>query len=147
LKPEFSGELLMIRNLIALSAGVLVITAGVVACQSRPTPVYDGQNLFLGYCASCHGPVGAGDGPMATHLASKLPNLQTLAARNNGAFPREQLVEMIDGRSLRSTHGTADMPVWGFQFRREEGMTRDGLRNVELRISALVNHIESLQRK
>lgn len=120
-------------------------TSGLVACQSAEPLPYDGQNLFLGYCASCHGPTGAGDGPMAEHLANRLPDLRTLAARNDGVFPRDRIVEMIDGRSFRSVHGSADMPVWGFQFRREEGMTPEGLRNVEARIDALVDHIESLQ--
>jgi mono/diheme cytochrome c family protein len=127
---------------------MLVAIASLVACQSsEPAPVYDGQNLYLGYCAACHGPVGAGDGPMATHLADKLPDLRTLAARNDGTFPRQQLIEMIDGRNYRTIHGSADMPVWGFQFRREEGMTAAGIRNVNARIEALVDHIESLQQR
>ncbi len=107
-------------------------TSGLVACQSTEPPPYDGQNLFLG---------------MREHLASTLPDLRTLAARNDGVFPRERMVEMIDGRSFRSVHGSADMPVWGFQFRREEGMTSEGLRNVEARIDALVDHIQSLQQE
>jgi hypothetical protein len=84
---------------------------------------------------------------MATHLASTLPDLRTLAARNDGTFPRQQLVEMIDGRSFRTVHGSSDMPVWGFQFRREEGMSAEGIRNVNARIEALVDHIESLQQR
>jgi len=135
----------MIRNLGKASIGAIVLSA-LSACQtSEPQPVYDGQNLFLGYCAACHGPVGAGDGPMATHLAASIPDLRTLAARNDGNFPRQQLVDMIDGRSFRSVHGSADMPVWGYQFRREEGMTEEGIRNVNARIEALVSHIEALQ--
>lgn len=134
----------MRRTLLGIAIAGLA-AGGLVACQSAQPAPYDGQNLFLGYCASCHGPTGAGDGPMADHLASTLPDLRTLAARNGGTFPREQIVEMIDGRSFRSIHGSADMPVWGFQFRREEGMTQEGLRNVDARIAALVDHIESLQ--
>jgi mono/diheme cytochrome c family protein len=134
----------MRRTLLGIAIAGLAI-GGLAACQSAQPVPYDGQNLFLGYCASCHGPTGVGDGPMAAHLASTLPDLRTLAARNGGNFPREQIVEMIDGRSFRSVHGSTDMPVWGFQFRREEGMTQEGLRNVEARIAALVDHIASLQ--
>jgi len=135
----------MIRNLGKASICAVLVSA-LSACQtSEPAQVYDGQNLFLGYCAACHGPVGAGDGPMASHLATSIPDLRTLAARNNGTFPRQQLMDMIDGRSFRSVHGSADMPVWGYQFRREEGMTEEGIRNVTARIDALVSHIEALQ--
>jgi len=123
----------------------LVASTLLVACQTYQPPPYDGQNLYLGYCASCHGPIGAGDGPMAPHLAGALSDLRTLRARNDGVFPREDLVEMIDGRTFRSIHGAADMPVWGWQFRREEGMTEEGLKNVEARINALVDHMERLQ--
>ncbi len=136
----------MIQKLASASAGILVLAGALWGCQStEPAPPYDGQNLYLGYCASCHGPIGAGDGPMASHLASKLPDLRTLAARHDGTFPRDDLMSMIDGRNFRSVHGAADMPVWGFQFRREEGLTDAGLRNVQARIDALVDHIESLQ--
>jgi mono/diheme cytochrome c family protein len=144
--PGFWEETLMNRNLARTSCAAVVLTTGLVACQSSgPAPVYDGANLYAGYCASCHGPTGAGDGPMTPHLTAGLPDLRTLAARNDGRFPREQLTALIDGRSFRSVHGATDMPVWGFQFRREEGMTEEGIRNVNARIDALVNHIESLQ--
>jgi mono/diheme cytochrome c family protein len=129
---------------MTLTAGLLTSSL-LVACQSYQPPPYDGQNLYLGYCASCHGPIGAGDGPMAPHLAGTLSDLRTLRVRNDGEFPRADLVEMIDGRSFRSVHGAADMPVWGWQFRREEGMTREGLLNVEARINAVVDHMERLQ--
>ena len=138
---KLPGELHMLRNL----ALILIVSAGVVACQTYQPPPYDGRNLFLGYCASCHGPIGAGDGPMALHLASSLADLRHLTRNNNGEFPREMLTDMIDGREFRSIHGAADMPVWGWQFRREEGMTAEGRKNVEARITALVNHIEGLQ--
>lgn len=137
------------KGKLALSvSGSILAAITLAACQSTyQPPPYDGQNLFLGYCASCHGPVGAGDGPMAPHIAGSTGDLRTLAARNGGVFPREQIVEMIDGRSFRSIHGAADMPVWGWQFRREEGMTDEGLRNVQARIDALVAHIETLQHR
>ena len=135
----------MIRKPTALAGAIIATSALLIGCQNTDPVPYDGQNLFLGYCAACHGPTGTGDGPMAPSLATTLPDLRSLTTRNDGVFPREQLVDMIDGRSLRTVHGTAEMPVWGFQFRREEGMTQQGLRNVDARINALIDHIESLQ--
>lgn len=108
--------------------------------QNEPIPPYDGQNLFLGYCASCHGPVGRGDGPVAPSLAVQMQDLRSLTQRH-GEFPREWLEEVIDGRTLRAAHGTMDMPVWGYQFRAVEPSDA----YVQARIGALIDHIESLQ--
>lgn len=122
------------------TAGVLVF--GLLAgCQlTEPVPPYDGQNLYLGYCASCHGPTGRGDGPVAPSMVVQIQDLRTLSQRH-GEFPREWLREVIDGRDLRAAHGTVDMPVWGYEFRRVEPSAA----YVEARIDALIDHIESLQ--
>lgn len=101
---------------------------------------YDGRNLYLGYCASCHGLTGAGDGPVAGGMAFKMEDLRTLQARH-GAFPADQLREVIDGRTLRSVHGTNDMPVWGWQFL----LAEDSEEHVAARIDALVEYLRSVQ--
>ena len=126
----------------ALAGTVALLVAAVAGCQqTEPVPPYNGQNLFLGYCASCHGPVGAGDGPIAPSLAVTMQDLRTLTQRK-GVFPRDWLEEVIDGRTLRAAHGTMDMPVWGYQFRAVEPSDA----YVSARIDALIEHIESLQR-
>jgi len=82
---------------------------------------------------------------MAEYLANALPDLRQITARNGGTFPRERIAAAIDGTSLRSFHGSTEMPVWGYHFTREEGLTSAGQRRVATRIDALVEHIESLQ--
>lgn len=125
-----------------LTAAAILGFGALAGCQqTEPIPEYDGQNLFLGYCASCHGPVGAGDGPVAPSLAAPLQDLRTLT-RREGEFPRDWLLEVIDGRTLRAAHGSQDMPVWGYQFRAVEPTDA----HVGARIDALIAHIESLQR-
>lgn len=114
----------------------------VAACQTRePVPEYDGRNLFLGYCASCHGAEGAGDGPVAAAMKRPMADLRTLHARH-GAFPRDWLLTVIDGRTLHAAHGTPDMPVWGWQFH----LAVDSEADVAARIDALVDYIERIQR-
>jgi len=125
-----------------LAVCAVLLAAG---CQTEQANPYIGQNLYLGYCAACHGPVGAGDGPIAPNLNIAVTDLRTLAARNGGTFPRQALRDVIDGRQLRAGHGSQDMPVWGWDFRRDEGDTAEGIRNVQLRVEALVDHIETLQ--
>jgi mono/diheme cytochrome c family protein len=124
---------------LALPAA-LVLWAAAGCQQTEPIPPYIGQNLYLGYCASCHGPVGRGDGPVAPSLVMQMDDLRTLTQRH-GEFPREWLQEVIDGRTLRTAHGTMDMPVWGYQFRLVEPSDA----YVQARIDALIDHIETLQ--
>jgi mono/diheme cytochrome c family protein len=68
--------------------------------------------------------------------------LSTLAQRNQGSFPRDQVRADIvgTGRSV-TAHGTTDMPVWGpiFQALEPEGRARE-------RIENLLTHLQSLQR-
>jgi mono/diheme cytochrome c family protein len=76
----------------------------------------DGKDLFMELCASCHGKSGMGDGPAAPALKNVVPNLTTLATRNGGDFPREEVEKSITGKSRVVSHGTIDMPVWGQAF-------------------------------
>ena len=125
--------------MVALS----VIALGLLGCQigePEPEAAYDGRNLYLGYCASCHGPTGAGDGPIAPALKYGMQDLRTLEQRK-GVFPHDWLREIIDGRTLRAVHGTREMPVWGWQFYLAEGSEEP----VAARIDALVEHLRSIQ--
>lgn len=119
--------------------GVLAL-AGCQKAEVRPDYQYDGRNLYLGYCASCHGVDGAGDGPVAAAFSNDLPDLRMIEARD-GVFPAEWLKEVIDGRTLRSAHGTKEMPVWGWQFR----LANDSEAEVAARIDALVTYLRSVQ--
>lgn len=102
----------------------------------------DGEALYLEYCAVCHGAEGRGDGPAAAALQKPPSDLTGLAAANGGAFPATMVYQLIDGRRLVLAHGDADMPIWGRRFART-GVTEA---EVERRVGALLNHLESLQR-
>lgn len=121
---------------------VLICVSLSNACQNQQSlPDYSGSALFQGHCASCHGPSGSGDGPVAPTLITSMQDLKSLTERNAGVFPKQRVLELIDGRGLRAAHGTPDMPVWGWEFQRVEPSTR----HVQARINALVDHIESFQ--
>ncbi|MEQ8860038.1 MAG: c-type cytochrome [Pseudomonadales bacterium] len=122
-------------------AAFAILLLGAAACEASDAPdSYDGRNLYLGYCASCHGAEGDGDGPVAPALAAALPDLRTIAVRR-GSFPRGWVVDVIDGRAPRAAHGTPDMPVWGWQFQLQEGSATDA----RARIDALVEHLRTIQ--
>lgn len=78
---------------------------------------YDGAQLYKRLCASCHGPQGAGDGPVAASFKARPPSLSGIAARRGGVFPAEKIRALIDGRASVAQHGARDMPVWGVDLR------------------------------
>ena len=138
-------------------AGCLVIACGVVVAAGAQTPPaqkpkikvvtaipitsVEGADNFAAYCAVCHGREGKGDGPAAPAMKVPVPDLTTIAKRNNGKF-NATLVEFIirgTGKTPTPAHGVEDMPIWGEVFHSE-----DKARST-LQIGNLVKYVESLQ--
>jgi len=107
-----------------------------------PTPAGAGGEMYLNYCASCHGRDGTGSGPVSAALKTRTTDLTTLAKRNNGEFPAERVKATIRGDLLVVAHGSKDMPVWGPLFRYLGGGSHA---EVTVRIDSLTRYIESLQ--
>jgi mono/diheme cytochrome c family protein len=102
-----------------------------------------GAYLFKTYCASCHGTGALGDGPLADSMRRRPANLTEIAKRNKGAYPRDMVFRIIDGRDPVRGHGGPDMPVWGDAFMRTSDTTDEA--SVRLRIEALVQFLETVQ--
>ncbi len=104
-----------------------------------------GGDVFRTYCATCHGPSGRGDGPLASSMRRKPADLTEIAKRNGGEYPSEMVYRTIHGKTPILGHGGPDMPVWGDAFAR----SRDGGDEVTVkeRINSLVDHIRTLQVK
>ena len=129
----------------------LLFTCAILAAQSTPqikkttvkqTSATSGKEMYMQYCASCHGKEGKGDGPAAPALKTPPGNLATLASRNNGTFPELRVVRVIEGGDELPAHGTRDMPTWGQVFHDMEGNAR-----MRLRLSNLTSYLKSLQAK
>jgi mono/diheme cytochrome c family protein len=101
-----------------------------------------GEDLFKFYCSSCHGLDGKGRSS-APGVRTPPPDLTTLALRNGGRFPRARVEQTIREGGAREggSHGTTDMPVWGWIFRGLD--PSDAL--VRIRIENLVDYLESIQ--
>jgi hypothetical protein len=97
---------------------IVVLISSMTAC-SRETPAPSGEALYGRYCASCHGPAGKGDGPVAPALGTPPADLTTLAKRSGGSFDEAEVMGAIDGRRSIAGHGTREMPVWGAVFEQE----------------------------
>ena len=80
------------------------------------------------------------------HMSVSPGDLRLLSRRNGGTFPRKEVTNQIDGRELRSVHGTNEMPVWGWQFFQLELQESQPDLHAQARIEAVVNYLEDLQR-
>lgn len=108
-----------------------------------------GEEDFRDYCAACHGVSGRGDGTVAEFLTISAADLTQLRKLNSGRFPRERVIEIIDGRADVKVHGGRDMPVWGDWFDAEavdpENDAAARAVIVRERINALADYIETMQ--
>ncbi len=100
---------------------------------------HDGAQLYKRFCASCHGPDGAGDGPVGASLKNRPPDLAGITARRRGEFPEDTLRQIIDGRAGVKAHGARDMPVWGTDFP-QAGADADAL------ITRLIAQLRTMQK-
>ena len=117
--------------------------AGVTVPAPR-TSATSGKQMYLAYCATCHGKEGKGDGPVASALKVPPSDLTTLSRRNNGKFPSLEVASTLSGRTGTPAHGSKEMPVWGPVFMNMEHQHESGVR---LRIANLTDYIQSLQQK
>ena len=141
----------VISAAIAIAAGQsdqqLAGSRGAVQARNTPAPYTrpsSGKEMYVAYCASCHGKDGRGDGPAAASLKSAPSDLTQLSARNGGKFPENHVTQTIRGDAATSSHGSKDMPVWGPIFVSMETRA-DGV--AQLRIRNLTRYIASLQQK
>ncbi|MDJ0820774.1 MAG: cytochrome C [Paracoccaceae bacterium] len=88
----------------------LLLALGCVACapEGAKSP---GKFTYDGYCATCHGATGQGDGPIAADLAVAPADLTQLSAMNGGTFPTEDVLTKIYGYPGR--YHQAIMPEFG----------------------------------
>ena len=109
-----------------------------------PTSPTSGKDMYLQYCAACHGKAGKGDGPAAKALKTQPTNLTTLTSNNHGAFPAIRIARVIQGTDDLAAHGSREMPIWGEVFTH---MDAGGAASAKLRVDNLTEYIKSLQAK
>jgi mono/diheme cytochrome c family protein len=134
----------------AILAGALVLASAEPArAQPESQSMESGSQLYVTYCASCHGPNAHGNGSIAIFLRVAPADLTQIAKRNNGVFDRERVYRIIDGRQPVKPHGRAEkseMPVWGDAFGKSATTGGDET-VVSAKIRALVQYLESIQER
>jgi len=138
---------------IAVTAAILLGAASMAAAQQAEPKtkaqleqlIYSvkGAELYRAHCAPCHGAEGKGDGPMASVMKMKMPDLTVLAKNNGGQFPAANVRKTITGEDVVASHGSREMPIWGPIFHQIEDDRDYG----NVRIENLVKFVESIQQK
>ena len=125
-------------------AALLMLPLSAAAQEAQqPKQSTAGAAVYSTYCAVCHGTSARGDGPLASSMTRKPPNLAEIAKRNGGTFPSDMVFRTIDGRQPVRGHGGPDMPVWGDAFSKSrEAGDEERVKQV---IQSLVEYLESIQ--
>lgn len=120
---------------------------GLLACPAAAQSFadYSGRDLYMRFCASCHGATGAGDGPVGQGMAVMVPDLTRISDRHGGRIDAVKLREIIDGRAVVVAHGTRTMPVWGYEFWVEEGADVEAEAAVRSIVDKLIAYLRSIQ--
>lgn len=133
---------------LALSVAAVLLISGCASSAADPREVRDlsGVEMYERLCASCHGAAGHGDGPVASLINIRVPDLTRIAQRDGGEFPTQDVRRTIDGRYDRPAHGARDMPVWGWQFY-DSSSTDDASEraHVDSMIDRLLQYLRSIQ--
>jgi len=144
-KKEIRMRLRSVVSLLVVFSAMVAATAQTVKRTAvSPTSPASGQEMFVAYCASCHGTDAKGNGPAASALKQAPANLTNLAKQNGGKFPELKVYGTIKGDSNTPAHGSKEMPIWGSVF---QSISHGDQGQVQLRISNLTKYIESLQAK
>ncbi len=124
---------------------VLLAVVGAPAAQAGPYADYSGRELYTRFCASCHGKAGFGDGPVAPSLQVLVPDLTRIYRRSGATFPEERVRRVVDGRHAMPAHGSRYMPVWGHEFRTEQGASAAADAEAKRLVDRLVEYLRSIQ--
>lgn len=112
----------------------------------QPTSPASGQQMFVHYCASCHGAKATGNGPAAPALKAHPTDLTALSQKNGGTFPVYRIQSVLKFGVENPAHGSVDMPVWGDAFRMLNGPGSDSTMQVNQRIINLTNYLKIIQK-
>jgi mono/diheme cytochrome c family protein len=110
----------------------------------KPTSPASGNEMYMSYCAVCHGTDGKGGGPAASALKAQPADLTMLSKNNGGKYPILRVTSTIRSGTSNPAHGSKEMPVWGPLF---SEMSHGHEAEVQQRVSNLTHYVESLQEK
>lgn len=134
---------------LLMAAASLCIAQQQVTIKQVPIKYVDpssGKDMYVAYCASCHGEDGMGTGPAATALKVPPTDLTMLAHKNKGTYPATEVYQIIvsSGSAMIPAHGSSQMPVWGPLFASMSSGPRDNA--IAIRAGNINDYIKGMQR-
>jgi mono/diheme cytochrome c family protein len=112
----------------------------------KPTSPASGQQMYVNYCAVCHGTEGRGNGPAALAMKTPPTDLTALSSMNHGVFPADRIAAILRFGVQTPSHGSADMPIWGTLMETLNPTSPDERMVVNQRIINLTNYLKELQK-
>jgi mono/diheme cytochrome c family protein len=101
------------RSILAACVAIAATTT-----DARTAEPESGKDLYVRYCASCHGVDARGGTALSKLMSIPTPDLTRIASRRNGWFPEVTVREIVDGRY--AAHGDREMFVWGSILTQDE---------------------------
>jgi mono/diheme cytochrome c family protein len=145
----FKKALIVLGTLLVATTVVLAQDKAATQPVVKKTPIQQtsaasGKDMYTEYCAACHGTDGKGNGPAASAMKSAPPDLTQLTKTHGGKYPAAYVSGILRFGSGPTSHGSADMPVWGPLFR---SLDKYHDTVVQQRVGNLTSYIETLQAK
>jgi mono/diheme cytochrome c family protein len=106
----------------------------------------DGREMYVSYCAPCHGMTGEGNGPAAPAFKQAPTNLTLLAKTHGGKYPSDAVKTTLTFGTNVQAHGDPKMPVWSDLFHSLDSQNEEPSVS-KLRIRNLTDYIKTLQAK
>jgi mono/diheme cytochrome c family protein len=140
--PLLAVAVIGVSVVVVMSALAQTQNTEIKRVPPAATSPASGQEMFMNYCAPCHGKDAKGNGPAAAALKQAPANLTELAKENGGKFPDMKVSAVLRGEAKVAAHGTQEMPVWGPVFWRMSG---GHAAEVQQRITNVSRYLKSLQ--
>jgi hypothetical protein len=134
----------MTKTLLLLTSPVLFLCALYSGASGADKDA--GKQMYLQYCASCHGIEGRGNGAVAKQLKIKVADLTILRKKSKGVYLLDNVMATIDGRRTVKGHGERDMPVWGEIFTREREKEKYTELTALLKAKIIAEYVATLQK-
>ena len=123
----------------------VILTLAFRGWASDQQSIGRGRQLYVRYCAACHGSDADGRGPVAEDLKTSPSDLRYLGERYGMPLPTATIARFIDGRQDVAAHGPRTMPVWGRRFYEAWTAHEAGEEDLQIQIREIVRYLNAIQ--